>query len=287
MSFLFADGPLARELEAAECRFLEDVVSGLRAAPGGEGVFRASVAGGVAAHVGGDSPFNKMIGIGLRGAFGDDDLADLEAVEREHDLRKATLQVEVATLADSSFVQVLTGRGYALVAFENVLGLSLGTPRSEPPVRAELSIAADDVGDASGEAWMDTVVTGFAHPDAVPGGAPHETFPREAIERAMGAMRRASGLRSYVARIDGAVAGAAAVRFDARIAQLCGSATLPELRRRGVQSALLSRRLADAEAAGCRLAVITTQPGSRSQANAQRRGFSLLYARAILVRSPA
>jgi hypothetical protein len=44
-----------------------------------------------------------------------------------------------------------------------------------------------------------------------------------------------------------------------------------------VQTVLLSARLADAAAAGCNVAVIT-QPGSRSQQNAQRLGFDLLYA---------
>ena len=33
-------------------------------------------------------------------------------------------------------------------------------------------------------------------------------------------------------------------------------------------------------------AVITTQPGSRSQQNAQRQGFDLLYTRAVLVKQP-
>jgi hypothetical protein len=42
--------------------------------------------------------------------------------------------------------------------------------------------------------------------------------------------------------------------------------------------------VADAAAAGCDVAVITTQPGSKSQENAQRRGFQLLYTRAVLVR---
>jgi len=68
------------------------------------------------------------------------------------------------------------------------------------------------------------------------------------------------------------------------VAQLTGAATAPAHRRHGVQAALLSARLADAAAAGCDIAVITTQPGSTSQANAQRRGFDLLYTRAILVR---
>jgi hypothetical protein len=51
----------------------------------------------------------------------------------------------------------------------------------------------------------------------------------------------------------------------------------------GVQTALLSARLADAAAAGCDIAVVTTQPGSGSQQNVQCGGFGLLYTRAILV----
>ena len=64
------------------------------------------------------------------------------------------------------------------------------------------------------------------------------------------------------------------------------SATAPAHRRRGVQTALLSARLADAAAAGCDIAVATTQPGSKSQQNVQRQGFDLLYTRAILVKQP-
>ena len=54
----------------------------------------------------------------------------------------------------------------------------------------------------------------------------------------------------------------------------------------GVQSALLSARLADAASGGCDVAVVTTQPGSKSQQNVQRRGFDLLYTRAVLVKQP-
>ena len=53
-----------------------------------------------------------------------------------------------------------------------------------------------------------------------------------------------------------------------------------------VQAALLAARLADAAAARCDVAVIVTQPASKSQQNAQRRGFDPLYARAVLVRQP-
>jgi len=53
-----------------------------------------------------------------------------------------------------------------------------------------------------------------------------------------------------------------------------------------VHTALLSARLAGAAAAGCDVAVITTQPGSKSQQNAQSQGFDLLYTRAVLVKQP-
>jgi len=54
----------------------------------------------------------------------------------------------------------------------------------------------------------------------------------------------------------------------------------------GTESALLSTRLADAAAAGCKVGVITTQPASKSQQNAQRSGFDLLYTRVVLVKRP-
>jgi GNAT superfamily N-acetyltransferase len=94
------------------------------------------------------------------------------------------------------------------------------------------------------------------------------------------------GFTRYLA-IEGSVAaGGGALRVDGDIAQLCGASTLPRFRRRGIQTALLRRRLADARAQGCRLATVTTQPGSKSNHNAQRQGFELLYPRAVLVKMP-
>ncbi|MFI5170470.1 MAG: GNAT family N-acetyltransferase, partial [Vicinamibacterales bacterium] len=110
--------------------------------------------------------------------------------------------------------------------------------------------------------------------------------PREALERTMADMAQASGFVRYLARREGQVAGAASMRLFEGIAQLCGAATLPEHRRRGVQGTLLAARLEAATRAGCNVAVVTTQPGSKSQENVQKRGFELLYTRAILVREP-
>jgi N-acetylglutamate synthase-like GNAT family acetyltransferase len=97
----------------------------------------------------------------------------------------------------------------------------------------------------------------------------------------------ADDVRRYIALHDGVVAGGASLRMTEGIAQLTGAATAPAHRRRGIQTALLAARLADAAAADCEIAVVTTQPGSRSQQNAQRQGFDLLYTRAILVKQPS
>ena len=97
---------------------------------------------------------------------------------------------------------------------------------------------------------------------------------------------RFRGVRRDLALRDGVIADGASFRLAEGVAQLTGAATAPAHRRRGVQTALLSARLADSSAAGGDIAVVTTQPGSRSQQNAQRRGFDLLYTRAVPVKQP-
>jgi len=95
----------------------------------------------------------------------------------------------------------------------------------------------------------------------------------------------AAGAVRYAALRDGIMAGGAGMRLaEGGVAQFTGAATLPAHRRRGVQTALLAARLADAAAADCDIAVVTTQPGSKSQQNVQRHGFDLLHTRAILVK---
>jgi len=55
------------------------------------------------------------------------------------------------------------------------------------------------------------------------------------------------------------------------------SATLPEARGRGAQSALIARRWRDAQDHGCRAVVTQTQFGGTSQNNMERAGMRLAY----------
>ena len=237
------------------------------------------LAGGLAVYAGPGLPMNKVIGLGLGEAL---DESALAAVEAEYAARGEAVRVELSTLDDGAIARLLTSRGYRLLGFENVLGRPLSTADVGAPAVAGLaihSLAPDDL-----DLFMEVTVDGFAHADEGP--LPTEAPPPDALEAIFRDMVGVSGFRRYLATIDSVAVAAASVRIDGSLAQMTGAATLPAFRRRGLQTALTLHRLADARAAGCDLAVVTTAPGSKSQENAQRRGFELLYARAILVKEP-
>jgi GNAT superfamily N-acetyltransferase len=273
---MFCDVALAARIERAEAQFIaacSEAAAGRLGRFGRRAGFVLPIAGGVASYAEADSPLNKVAGLGLAGR---PDPADLTAIEHAYAVRGAPVQVELAGLAEPAVLELLAERDYRLVSFENVLGRALGGPVE--PVRAPgVEIRPSD--DSEFDAWLDVVVEASLHPDTQ--GVPWlEEFPREILENAE---RDAAGLvRRYLARLDGTPAGGGSMHLIDGIAQLTGAGTAPASRRRGIQSALLSARLADATAAGCDVAVITVQPGSKSQQNAQRRGFGLLYTRAVL-----
>ena len=274
---MFAPNALAARIERAEMRLSQAIAETVAALRPDARVLLQPCAGGLGVYAGPTSPASKVIGLGFDAEW---DLQEIEAIERAWHERGEAVRVELSARADVAIAQALTGRGYRLRGFEDVMGVAL--PREAMPGAAPgAAIAIDELGPGEWRPWMDAAIEGFAVPD---GSAPNdEHFPREVLENVFSDIAQTAGFRRYVARIDGTVAGAASLRLDDRVAQLCGAATLAPFRRRGVQAALLARRLADATAAGCDVAVVVTQPGSKSQANALRQGFAILYTRAILI----
>jgi ribosomal protein S18 acetylase RimI-like enzyme len=273
---MFADTELARRIDAAEA----DLTAGMARAAAArqpDAVFATPLRGGYAVFTGVDAPPTKIIGVGFDGV---PDARELDAIEAAYAARRSGVRAEVSTLADPTFGTRLTERGYMLFGFENVLGRPVTAADADPADIAgvDVRMAADP------RAWMDVVILGFAHPDGGVPSAPGESFPRETLELAYTDMAATGGFFQYAAFAEDEIAGGASMRLFDGIAQLCGAATAPRFRRRGIQTALFRTRLRDAARAGCTLAVITTQPGSKSQQNAHRIGFSLLYARAVLVK---
>lgn len=270
---LFADPELAARIDRAEAKLVAD----LARAAATDTVVRP-FAGGLAICAKRGSPVNKVIGVGFGEVF---DERALEAIEEEWRGRGEPVRFELSALAEAENGTVLTRRGYRLIGFEHELGRSLDDVGQGSLAIDGLSI--EPVTDDLIEAWRNVVVDGFFHLDGTGTGS-EESFTRDTLDQVMGDFVRAPGLDKFLVRVHGEPAGAASMRLDDGIAQLSGATTLPAFRRRGIQTALLRHRLEFARQAGCELAVVTTQPGSRSQSNTQRQGFQLLYGRAILVK---
>ncbi|WP_395312191.1 GNAT family N-acetyltransferase [Mycobacterium sp. AMU20-3851] len=270
---MFCGTELGRRIERAEAILIGAAVSAARRR--GTDGFALPVAGGLAAFAEPGAPFNKVVGLGFGGVPAE---ADMDEIERAYAAHGSPTPVELSTLADPQIAELLGSRGYRVVAFEDVLGrLLAGGPEEDPPGVTVRPAGADEL-----DAWVDALVEGFAHPDNEGVPAP-EDFPRDVVDRAERDFEEA-GVTPYVALIDGRIVGAGCLCVTDGVAQLAGAATVPTHRRRGVQTALLNTRLRAAGRAGADIAVVTTAPGSPSQRNAQRRGFALLYTRAILLK---
>ncbi len=272
---LFCGTSLARRIEAAEATLIVSATEAARTR-GARGLV-IPVSGGYACWAEDGSAMNKVVGLGFGGV---PDAEVLHEIERTFAGFGAPVQVELCNLAAPEVGALLTGRGYRLFGFENVLGRRLS---DDLPAALPQGIVVRRGTAAELDAWVGAIVEGFAYPDDV-GVSSHEEFPRDIVDRAERDFEKA-GVVPYLAACNGVVAGGGSIRLTDGVAQLTGAATVPAYRRRGVQTALLATRLSYAARAGCDIAVVTTAPGSTSQKNLQRNGFHLLYTRAVLVRA--
>jgi GNAT superfamily N-acetyltransferase len=272
---MFATPDLAARIDRAESRLCASIADAIRRHSPGLRSAVYEIGGGKAVFAGPHSPTNKMIGVGFDGVPGDN---ELERVEREFADRDAPLQAEVSTLADPELHGRLARRGYEPRGFENVLGHPLaGAPPGDAAIRIE-RVQPDGL-----PMLMEILVTAFTTPD-IGGVGGDELPPADAMRDALLRTMSVPGFEGFAARIDGDVVGAAVFRIDGDVAQFSGAGTLPRFRRRGVQTALLRARLRRAREAACAVAVVVTQPASKSQQNVQREGFALLYARQLLIK---
>jgi len=272
---IFVSNELAARIESAETELLHDIIQGSQQRRPDLDAWSERIAGGCAGYAGPGVPVNKIAGIGFAGV---PDADALGAIERRYHERESGVSVEVATHADPEVFAFLMARGYRLTGFEDVLGVALPVSEGRRAEQVQLVTVAPG---AEREPWFDCLIEGFAAPDEQ-GVQSNEDFPRDLVREVMRDLATIPDFTAYLARLDGEDVGGGALRTHGAIAHLCGAATVPAARRRGVQTTLLTERLQAAASAGCEIAVAFTQPGSKSQQNMIRQGFCLLYSRAIL-----
>ena len=93
--------------------------------------------------------------------------------------------------------------------------------------------------------------------------------------------RDQAGWSLYVVRVDGKPAAAATLFVHERVAYLADATTAPSFRRRGLQLALLHRRIADARKANADLVFSGATPFSGSHRNIERAGLRVQFMRAL------
>ena len=259
---IFADLKLAQRLEGMDAAGGAATAAAEAELRPELGATSLSIAGGQAMFVGVGSPLTQAFGLGFHGAVSE---AEMDALEEFFRGRGSDVFIEVCPLADMSLMEHFHRRGYRVLEFSNVLMRSITRARIVPPN----GIAVKQARREDAALWSRVVAEGFMGAE----------YPRDMLPIFEGLFRTGSGT-AYLAWIDGQPAGGGGMMIRDGLVNLFGDGTIEKYRGRGVQSALIAARLAEAVAHGCELAMATTMCGTVSQRNYERHGFQVAYTRA-------
>jgi GNAT superfamily N-acetyltransferase len=259
----FSDLELAKRLETAEgyaCKQFAEARARLFPESGSEWI---EAGGAVAVFDGIDAPTTQSFGLGI---FEPLTAGILERLEQFFFDRSTAAMHEVSPMAGVPALDLLCERGYRPMEISNVMY----RPVEKPSVNHPANIRVRVVGQDEAELWGNISARGwtYEHPEL-----------QEFVQK-MGVLcvARKNG-PCFLAEIDDKPGAAGALNVFGGVALFAGAATLPELRCRGLQSALLQERMLYAFEHGCDLAMMVAEAGSNSQRNAERKGFRVAYTR--------
>ncbi len=221
-------------------------------------------AGAYAVFDGVDSPITQTFGLGL---FEELSAASLDTIECFFLDRGAPVHHEVSPLVGAAALDLLCSRQYRPIEISNVMYQPVEKPSDETRA-GDITVRVTGPGEArlwasvNAEAWT------------------HEHPEMRDIFLEMSAISSARGdSPCFLAELDGQPGAAASLWIHEGVALFAGAATIPEMRRRGLQAALLQERMRYAFDHGCDLAMMVAEAGSNSQRNAERQGFRVAYTR--------
>lgn len=258
----FADLALSRRLERAEGYACIQYVEARRKLFPDSGAEWMECAGTYAAFDGVESPLTQTFGLGL---FEDLSVGALDTIEHFFLEHEAPVRHEVSPFAGVAALELLCDRGYRPVEVSSVLRRTV-----ELPAETQSDVTVRLIGSEEAQVWSNTSARGWSDE--------HPEFRDFLLD--LGAII-AAGEHSlcFLAEQDGTPGAAGVMCIHDGIALFGGAATVPEMRRRGMQAALLRERMRHASEQGCDVAMMVTQPGSDSQRNAERSGFQIAYTR--------
>lgn len=260
---LFAGLDLARRLESAEghaCRQFAESRARLFPESGATSI---ECAGAYVVFDGIDSPVTQVFGLGV---FEEIKEANMEAIERFFFERGAPVNLEVSPLAGVAAIAMICARGYTPIEISSVMYRDL----EEPSAQKQSNIAVRVIEPEEAALWSEVNAKGWTHEHP-------ELLDFLRSNGAIAAAREDSPC--FLAEIDGQASAAGGLSIHDGVALFAGASTIPEMRRRGLQAALLEARMRYAFDHGCDLAMMVAEAGSESQRNAERKGFRVAYTR--------
>jgi hypothetical protein len=258
---------LIRRIESSSARVTMATAAAFANRAAGTPARAVPFAGGTLAAFGPGRYVNRAVGVSLDD-LDDDQLDELEAFFTAVGVPPS---LEVASWAPGTLLARLATRGYTSSWFRNVYVAALDDRL--PPHHPAMTV--DEVTDDTLEEWLGVLRSGneLTTPDAA---AISDEWAR--------ASRDVTGTTDYLAHLDGVAAGCGSIIPESGLGWMGGAATVPAYRRRGVQGALIRRRMTAAYESGCDLAVVTAVPSGDSARNVARLGFTLAYCQAVLTK---
>jgi hypothetical protein len=259
----FSDLSLSKRLERAEGHACVEYAEARRRLYPDSGATWIECAGAYAVFDGVDSPITQSFGLGI---FEELTPSALDVIERFFHDRAAPVLHEVSPLAGIAALDLLCRRNYRPIEISNVLY----RPVEQPATDGQSRISVRVIGAEEAQLWTNVSAKGWAHE--------HPELLDFLLQ--LGAISTArQESPSFLAAIDGAPGAAGVLSMHDKVALFGGASTIPELRCRGLQAALLQERMRYAFDHGCDLAMMVAVPGSNSQRNAERKGFRIAYTR--------
>jgi len=259
----FADLALARRLEGAEgFACAQFAAARKRLYPESSSTW-TEFGGALLTFDGIESPTTQSFGLGI---FAELSPTVLEEAEAFFFTRGSAAMHEICPLVGPAALHLLCEQGYRPMEVSNVLFRTIekSTPDETSSVRVRV------IGPDEADLWTDVSTRGWTHEH------PELT---DFLQQMGELIVSREGSACFLAETDGRPGAGGALLLHNGVALLAGAATVPELRRRGLQGALFEARLRYAWEHGCDLAMMVAEAGSNSQRNAERQGFRIAYTR--------
>jgi GNAT superfamily N-acetyltransferase len=257
---IFSDLALARRLEGAEGHACVQFAAARRKLFPDSGSCSMECAGAQIVFDGVDSPVTQTFGLGI---FEELTASSLDTIERFFFDRGAPVDHELSPLAGVATLNLLCARRYRPIEISSVMYRTL-----EEPGPGSTAVRVTEPADA--QIWAEVSARGWTHqnPELIGFG---KQFGAIAFAR--------DESPCFLAELDGQPGAAGSLSIHDGVALFAGAATVPEMRRRGLQSALLQERMRYAFQHGCDLAMMVAEAGGESQRNAERKSFRIAYTR--------